>query len=136
MYGRFLYPMVPSIVLILCGRSLRLALVATAALFVTWFRLLISFSQSSFASLLVVVIAPAFVAWRWRALVAVVLAARGARRHLGRAAADSPIASSTTCRTDSNDVTSGRFEPRRERIRIAWHLRCRCRRRRVQARIR
>ena len=53
-----------------CGSSL----VAAAAVVVTWLGLLISFSQSSFAALLVVVIGAAFVAWRWRALVAVVLA--------------------------------------------------------------
>jgi len=48
--------------------------VAAAALAVTWLGLLISYSQSSFAALLVVVIGAAFVAWRWRAFVAVVLA--------------------------------------------------------------
>ncbi len=47
---------------------------ATGALVVTWFGLLISFSQSSFAALLVAVLGVAFVAWRWRALLAVGLA--------------------------------------------------------------
>ena len=74
-YGRFLVvAMLPSLVLLVLGRSLALALVAAAALVVTWLGLLISFSQSSFAALLVVVIGAAFVAWRWRALVAVALA--------------------------------------------------------------
>ena len=74
-YGRFLVvAMAPSILLIVLGRSLRLSLAATAVLGVTWLGLLISFSQSSFAALLVVVIGAAFVAWRWRALIAVVLA--------------------------------------------------------------
>ena len=74
-YGRFLViAMLPSLVLIVRGRSPRLALAAAAAVVVTWFGLLISFSQSSFAALLVVVIGLAFVAWRWRAFVAVVLA--------------------------------------------------------------
>jgi O-antigen ligase len=74
-YGRFLVvAMAPSVVLIVLGRSLRLSLAATAVLVVTWLGLLISFSQSSFAALLVVVIGAAFIAWRWRALVAVALA--------------------------------------------------------------
>jgi O-antigen ligase len=74
-YGRFLVvAMAPSVVLIVLGRSLRLSLAATAVLVVTWLGLLISFSQSSFAALLVVVVGAAFIAWRWRALVAVALA--------------------------------------------------------------
>ncbi len=74
-YGRFLVvAMAPSIALIVLGRSLRLSLAAVAVLVVTWLGLLISFSQSSFAALLVVVIGAAFIAWRWRALVAVALA--------------------------------------------------------------
>lgn len=74
-YGRFLVvAMAPSVALIVLGRSLRLSLAAAAVLVVTWLGLLISFSQSSFAALLVVVIGAAFIAWRWRALVAVALA--------------------------------------------------------------
>jgi hypothetical protein len=74
-YGRFLVvAMAPSLVLIVLGRSLRFSFVATAALVVTWLGLLISFSQSSFAALLVVVVGAAFVVWRWRSLIAVVLA--------------------------------------------------------------
>ena len=74
-YGRFLVvAMAPSIVLIVVGRSLKWPLAAAAVLVVTWFGLLISFSQSSFAALLVVVIGAAYIAWRWRALVAVALA--------------------------------------------------------------
>jgi O-antigen ligase len=74
-YGRFLVvAMAPSVVLIVLARSLRWSLAAAAMLVVTWLGLLISFSQSSFAALLVVVIGAAFIAWRWRALVAVALA--------------------------------------------------------------
>jgi O-antigen ligase len=74
-YGRFLViAMAPSVILIVLGRSLRLSLAAVAVLVVTWLGLLISFSQSSFAALLVVVVGAAFIAWRWRALVAVALA--------------------------------------------------------------
>jgi O-antigen ligase len=74
-YGRFLVvAMAPSVALIVLGRSLKWSLAATAVLVVTWLGLLISFSQSSFAALLVVVVGAAFIAWRWRALVAVALA--------------------------------------------------------------
>jgi O-antigen ligase len=74
-YGRFLVlAMTPWIVFVALKRSLRLSLAAAGALLVMWLGLLISYSQSSFAALLVVVIGAAFVAWRWRALVAVVLA--------------------------------------------------------------
>jgi O-antigen ligase len=74
-YGRFLViAMAPTLVLLAFGRSLRLSVLAAAAVVVTWLGLLISFSQSSFAALLVVVIGIAFALWRWRALLAVVLA--------------------------------------------------------------
>ena len=75
-YGRFLVvAMVPSVVLIVRGRGGRLAWAVAAAVVVTWLGLLISFSQSSFAALLVAVVGIAAVAWRWRALAAVALAA-------------------------------------------------------------
>ena len=74
-YGRFLVlAMMPSIVLHRPRPVAALVARRCGALVVTWLGLLISFSQSSFAALLVVVIGAAFVAWRWRALVAVVLA--------------------------------------------------------------
>jgi O-antigen ligase len=74
-YGRFLVmAMLPSIVLLALGRLGRLTLSAAGLLVVLWAGLLISFSQSSFAALLVVVTAALFLLWRWRAL-AVVLAA-------------------------------------------------------------
>lgn len=74
-YGRFLVvAMLPSVVLILRGRSLRVAWSATAALVVIWLGLLISFSQSSFAALVVAIVILAFVVWRWRAFLAVGLA--------------------------------------------------------------
>jgi O-antigen ligase len=74
-YGRFLVlAMAPLVVFVALGRSLRLTAAAGIALVVMWFGLLISYSQSSFAALTVVVVGAAFIAWRWRALVAVVLA--------------------------------------------------------------
>jgi O-antigen ligase len=74
-YGRFLVvALAPSLVLLAFGRSLRLAVTIVCVTIIVWAGLLISFSQSSFAALLVVVIGVAFALWRWRSLVAVVLA--------------------------------------------------------------
>jgi putative inorganic carbon (HCO3(-)) transporter len=75
-YGRFLVvAIVPSLVLLVYARVRRLAPLVVAAVVVTWLGLLISFSQSSFAALLVAVVGVSVVAWRWRALVAVAVAA-------------------------------------------------------------
>ena len=74
-YGRFLVvAIVPGLVLLVHGRVRRLAPVVVAAIVVVWLGLLISFSQSSFAALLVAVVGAAVVAWRWRALLAVAAA--------------------------------------------------------------
>ena len=74
-YGRFLVvAIVPSLVLLVHARARRLAPVVVAAILVIWLGLLISFSQSSFAALIVAVIGAAVVAWRWRALIAVAAA--------------------------------------------------------------
>jgi putative inorganic carbon (HCO3(-)) transporter len=74
-YGRFLVvAIVPSLVLLVYGRVRRLAPLVVVAVVVTWLGLLISFSQSSFAALLVAVVGASVVAWRWRALVAVAVA--------------------------------------------------------------
>jgi O-antigen ligase len=74
-YGRFLVvAIVPSLVLLVYGRVRRLAPLVVAAVVVTWLGLLISFSQSSFAALLVAVVGASVVAWRWRALVAIAVA--------------------------------------------------------------
>ncbi|HEU5215212.1 MAG TPA: O-antigen ligase family protein [Gaiellaceae bacterium] len=75
-YGRFLViAIVPTVVLIVRGRrSAResVALLAFAA--VAWVGLLISFSQSSFAALLVAVFGAAAVVWRWKSLLALAAA--------------------------------------------------------------
>ena len=75
-YGRFLVvALLPVAVWIVRGRtSARTALAATAFVAVTWLGLLISFSQSSFAALLVAVFCLAAVAWRWRSLLALAAA--------------------------------------------------------------
>lgn len=81
-YGRFLVvAMVATVVLIVRDRlSLRAGLAALAFLAVAWLGLLISFSQSSFAALLVAVLALTAIVWRWKsllALVAVLMVAAG-----------------------------------------------------------
>jgi O-antigen ligase len=71
-YGRFLViALVPTVVLIVRGgRSNRVALAALGFAVIAWLGLLISFSQSSFAALLVAVFLAAAVVWRWRSLLA------------------------------------------------------------------
>jgi O-antigen ligase len=70
-YGRFLViAIVPTVVLIIRGRSIRTGLAALAFAAVAWLGLLISFSQSSFAALLVAVFLAAAVVWRWKSLLA------------------------------------------------------------------
>jgi O-antigen ligase len=71
-YGRFLVvALIATAVLIVRGAlSRRAGLAALAFLAVVWLGLLISFSQSSFAALLVAVFALAVVAWRWKSLFA------------------------------------------------------------------
>jgi len=71
-YGRFLViALVAGAVLIVRGGpSLRLGLATLAFIAVVWLGLLISFSQSSFAALLVAVLALSAVAWRWKSLFA------------------------------------------------------------------
>jgi len=118
-YGRFLVvAMIPSIVFIVRGRYKRVAWIATAALLVTWFGLLISFSQSSFAALLISVICIAFVVWRWRALLAVGLAVVVLG---GLAVAQPTVRRSIQHHTTSglNSASSGRYSLVANGIRIA-----------------
>ncbi|MFN2628443.1 MAG: O-antigen ligase family protein [Gaiellaceae bacterium] len=71
-YGRFLMvAIIAGLVVVLRGRSLRDAWIATAALLVTWVGLLVSFSQSSFAGLIAALLLAAAVAWRWRGAMTV-----------------------------------------------------------------
>jgi O-antigen ligase len=70
-YGRFLViALVPTVVLIIRGRSVAQGVAALVFAAVAWVGLLISFSQSSFAALLVAVFCAAAVVWRWRSLLA------------------------------------------------------------------
>jgi putative inorganic carbon (HCO3(-)) transporter len=118
-YGRFLViAIAPSLVLIAFGRSLRTAFLAAAGIVVMWVGLLISFSQSSFAALLVVVIGVAFALWRWRALIAVALAFAVLA---GIAAAQPQIRKTLEHHTKSglNSASSGRSSLVANGIRIA-----------------
>lgn len=75
-YGRFLVlAMLPALVFLVRLRLGRLTLAACAALAVMWLGLMISFSQSSFGALLVIVAGAAFAFWRWRALIVIAAAA-------------------------------------------------------------
>jgi O-antigen ligase len=71
-YGRFLViALIPTAVLLVRGGvSRRVGLAAVAFMAVVWLGLLISFSQSSFAALLVAVLALSAVVWRWKSLFA------------------------------------------------------------------
>ena len=80
-YGRFLViALIPTAVLIVRGRFGRWGFVALAGAAVVWLGLLVSFSQSSFAALLVAVFLLSAVVWRWKslfALAAVIVVAGG-----------------------------------------------------------
>jgi putative inorganic carbon (hco3(-)) transporter len=70
-YGRFLVvALIATVVLIVRGISLRAGLAALAFIAFVWLGLLISFSQSSFAALLVAVLVLTAIVWHWRSLVA------------------------------------------------------------------
>jgi O-antigen ligase len=74
-YGRFLViAIVPTVVLIVRGRLGRLGIAALGFIAVAWLGLLVSFSQSSFAALLVAVFGAAAVVWRWKSLLALAAA--------------------------------------------------------------
>jgi putative inorganic carbon (hco3(-)) transporter len=118
-YGRFLVvAIVPSLVLLVRERVRALTPVVVAAIVVLWLGLLISFSQSSFAALLVGVVGAALVAWRWRALVAVAAAAAVLA---GIVVSAPQLRHSIQHHTTSglNSATSGRFSLVANGIRIA-----------------
>jgi O-antigen ligase len=118
-YGRFLViALIPTVVLIVRGSSTRAGLAALAFAAVAWLGLLISFSQSSFAALLVAVFAAAAVVWRWKSLLALAAAVVV----LGAVVATSPtlmhgLRHHTT--GGLNDATHGRASLIANGIRIA-----------------
>jgi O-antigen ligase len=70
-YGRFLViALVPTVVLIIRGRSVREGVAALVFAAIAWLGLLISFSQSSFSALAVAVFCATAIVWRWRSLLA------------------------------------------------------------------
>jgi O-antigen ligase len=74
-YGRFLVlAILAALVVVLYGAAGRIALVAGAAIAAIWVGLVFSFSQSSFAALIVGVLGAAALAWRWRAAAALGIA--------------------------------------------------------------
>jgi O-antigen ligase len=74
-YGRFLViAIVVGLVVVLRRRDPLWAVAAALALGITWVGLLLSFSQSSFAALLVAATLAAIVVWRWRSLFLVAVA--------------------------------------------------------------
>ena len=118
-YGRFLVvAIIPSVALLVRERVRALTPVVVAAIVVLWLGLLISFSQSSFAALLVGVVGAAVVAWRWRALVAVAAAAAVLA---GIVVSAPQLRHSIQHHTSSglNSATSGRFSLVANGIRIA-----------------
>ncbi len=118
-YGRFLVvALIPSLVLIVRGRSRWATPAAFALVAVTWLGLLISFSQSSFAALLVGVTGVAVVAWRWRAAVAVLVAAAVLA---GLASSEPKLRHAIVNHTTKglNNATSGRASLVANGIRIA-----------------
>jgi O-antigen ligase len=75
-YGRYLVvAILATLALVLLGLRERLLAAAILAIAVMWAGLLFSFSQSSFAALIVGTLAASTFAWRWRAAAAVALAA-------------------------------------------------------------
>jgi hypothetical protein len=72
-YGRFLMiAIVAALVVVVLGGSRRVALGAVAALMAAWIGLLLSYSQSSFAGLIVAVVVLLALVWRRAALLAAV----------------------------------------------------------------
>ena len=71
-YGRFLViALIATVVLVVGGLSVRAGIAAAVFSGVVWLGLLISFSQSSFAALLVAVFCATAIVWRWKSLIAI-----------------------------------------------------------------
>ena len=115
--------MIATVVLIVRDRlSRRAGLAALAFLAVAWLGLLISFSQSSFAALLVAVLALTPIVWRWKSLfafAAVLVVAAGIavtqRRRCMRYAITRPRASTRPRAGERASLRSGSGSPRRTR---------------------
>jgi hypothetical protein len=115
-YGRFLVvALIPTVVLIVRGRSVREGLAALGFAVVAWLGLLDSFSQSSFAALIVAVFVLSAVVWRWKALLilaAAVVVLAGAVAASPRVRHDlTHLASGKTAKHHHHHDASGRATP-------------------------
>ena len=121
-YGRFLVlTILVALVLLLFAPSPRRDLALGLAIAGLWVGLLFSFSQSSFAALIIGVILAGVLAWRWRAAVAV--GAVAALMIFTGVAAPEPVDARTDLvaagPSQLNRVTRGRLELVRNGLRIA-----------------
>lgn len=107
-YGRFLaVAILAGLVAVLWGTTRKAAAAAVAVMAVTWIGLYYSYSQSSFAALIVGTLIAAALVWRWRAVLALV--ATGALVvAIGVATPQIRHALSTRTTANWNSATSGR----------------------------
>ena len=121
-YGRFLVvTILAALVLILFGRWRGLDLPLVLVIAGLWVALLVSFSQSSFVALVAGVVLAAVLAWRWRSLAAVALAA-AIMIPVGVAAPQLERFRDTLSSSSDdglNRATGGRFDLVSEGVRIA-----------------
>jgi putative inorganic carbon (HCO3(-)) transporter len=120
-YGRFLaVAILASLVVVLARPAPRIAAGATAAIALLWIGLYYSYSQSSFAALIVGVLIAAALIWRWRAVVALVVTAALV---FAIALATPRVRHQLTSHTSSswNKATRGRASIVGNGIRIALH---------------
>jgi O-antigen ligase/polysaccharide polymerase Wzy-like membrane protein len=120
-YGRFLVvAILATLVVVFAERRARRAVLAAAAIVGMWVGLLFSFSQSSFAALVVGVLALAGYAWRWRAVVAGALAA-AVLLSVGFGAPNVRHSLLGHSKTSFNKVTSDRYSLVANGLKIAGH---------------
>jgi hypothetical protein len=120
-YGRFLVvAILAGVVVVLSRVSLRVAAGTTAAIAVVWVGLYYSYSQSSFAALMVGVLLAAALLWRWRAVAVLVVTAAVV---LAIGIGTPRVRHSLTEHTSSswNKATSGRASLIGNGVRIAVH---------------
>jgi O-antigen ligase len=120
-YGRFLViAMLAALVLALYDRDRRAAYASAAAVVLIWPGLLFSFSQSSFAALMVGTAVVAAFRWRWRAALALGIAAAV----IAAVALGTPHIRHSLLRESGsglNQASSGRAKLVTQGIRIALH---------------
>jgi O-antigen ligase len=120
-YGRFLVvAMLAALVLALYDRDRRQAYASAAAVVLIWPGLLFSFSQSSFAALMVGTAVVAAFRWRWRAALALGLASAV----IAAVALGTPHIRHSLLRESGsglNQASSGRAKLVRQGIKIALH---------------